>query len=79
MGRFFRGGGGGFLRRGKGFDPLPSKGLLGGDFLGIIQAPLPLRPRLLVKKLVVLVKREHGFAKTLLSLFFQGFLSRRHF
>ena len=47
--------------------------------LGLIQEPLPLRPRIFVKKSVVLVKRENGFTKTLLSLFFQGFLSRGRF
>ena len=37
--------------------------------------PLPLKPRILVKKSVVLVKRRTGFTITLFSLFFQGFLS----
>ena len=45
----------------------------------VIQEPLPLRPRILVKKSVVLVKRENGFTKTLQSLFLQGFLSKGSF
>ena len=30
----------------------------------VIQEPLPLKPEILVKKSVVLVKRKNGFAKT---------------
>ena len=41
--------------------------------------PLPLKPIILVKKSVVLVKRENGFTKMLFYLVFQGFLSRGWF
>ena len=36
-----------------------------GQSSEVIQEPLPLKPRILVKKLVVLVKRENGFNKTI--------------
>ena len=43
-------------------------------YLGSLLRTPAHKPRILVKQSVALVKRENGFTKTLLSLFFQGFL-----
>ena len=44
----------------------PMQDPLGKVYSEVVQEPLPLRPGILVKKSVVLVKRKNGFTKTVL-------------